>query len=145
MAASDYSVDANLQAATVFSKSRGSKIRKNINTFSMGTNSDVSTTVVAPSQTAKGHNVPTFTSVNFNDLGLGALINETPRSKRSVDFGSKKILSKQRTTEVSKTNLGLERREKKVIRSFSRQNIKERASTRNMVKPNNGLTHFNFI
>ena len=136
-----------MNVANVISKNR-IKMKSKLNTFSLGTNSDISTTVMAQSQAARGQKNPSM-SANFADLGIGAMINDTPRSKKSMDFGVRKKLYKQRTTEVSKSHLGVGeekhvRRQSNAVRSFSRQNIKGRASTRNLINPG-GLTHSNFI
>ena len=75
----DYSVNATIKAANIISKNQGKRIRKNLKTFSVVSNSDVST-AVAPSQIAKGHRNMTCNSVNFGELGVQAMISETPRS-----------------------------------------------------------------
>ena len=91
-AAEDYRANLAVKAKNGISKNRGKKFKKNLNTFSVVSNSDVSTTVLAPSQAARGPKNATCNSVNFGELGgIGAMITDTPRSKRSVDFGSRKF------------------------------------------------------
>ena len=85
-------MNATIKAANVISKNRGKKIKKNLKTFSVVSNSDVST-AVAPSQVARGHRNLTCNSVNFGDLGVRAMISETPRTfRKSVDMGTKKLI-----------------------------------------------------
>ena len=146
-----------MEVANVISKNRG-KAKNRLTTFTIGTNSDVSTTVMAHSQAAnrrfKKHPSSSMGANNFANLGAG-LINDTPRSKQSVDLGMGKraanrqnSLYKNNTTATSKSNLAIRdskhNRRTSMLRSFSRQNIKGRASTRNLINPG-GLTHSNFI
>lgn len=128
-------------------------------TFTQGSMSDVSTTVMAPSKgvhknmSISGHN-------NFAELGAG-LINDTPRSKQSVDYRSayRKLdrgsalfkPAKQNTTgHQSRSNLALNEktgiaRKNSMARSASRKQVRNnRGSTRNLLNPG-GLTHFSFI
>ena len=87
-------MNATIKAANIVSKNRGKRIKKNLKTFSVVSNSDVST-AVAPSQIARGHRNVTCNSVNFGELGVQAMISETPRSnQKSVDIGSRKFIKK---------------------------------------------------
>ena len=90
----EYSGNANVKAAKLISSNRGKRIRKNLKTFSVVSNSDVSTTVLAPSQVARGQRNVTCTSVNFEELGVQAMISETPRNKQSADMGTRKFIAK---------------------------------------------------
>ena len=80
----EYTIRATMNLANGIAKNRG-KAKNRMNTFTIGSNSDVSTTVMAPSVAA--HRVRKNTSLgaaNFAELGT-ALINDTPRSKLSMD------------------------------------------------------------
>ena len=101
--AADYSVYATVKAATTKAKTPGIGMKKQMltNTFSVGTtNSEISTTVMAHSLAARGKIPTTCNSVNFGELGgIAASINDTPRSRKSVDLKARKLLTKQRTSE----------------------------------------------
>ena len=60
-------------------------VKNRLTTLTNGTMSDYSTTVADPSQQRVQKNA-SFTA-NFTELGQG-LINDTPRTKRSMDFKS---------------------------------------------------------
>lgn len=101
--AADYSVNATIKAATTKAKAPGIGLKKHMltNTFSVGTtNSELSTTVMAHSLAVKGKIPTTCNSVNFGELGgIAASINNTPRSRKSVDLKARKLLIKHKTTE----------------------------------------------
>jgi len=88
---------------------------------------------------------------NFAELGAG-LINDTPTSKRSIDFRSREkgslLFKESRIVKLSKSNL-LQREVRTGRRPNSRTSIRmltkqNRASSRNLLNYG-GLTHFNFI
>ena len=120
-------------------------------TLTAGTMSEVSTTVMAPSQ-QRGLKQSSLGMNNFAELGVG-LVNDTPRSKQShgVRLAYKKpdrpyTLVKNKTSGASKAHLGDGdgKRRNSLMRSYSKQGMRHKASSRNLLNPG-GLTHFNFI
>ena len=96
-------------AASVAQKNRVKKSKKlMMKTFSVGTNnSEVSTTVVAPSHATRGIVNATSYSLNFGEPGTIASINDTPRSRYSVDLKARRVLTKQSARDGSKKTLKL--------------------------------------
>ena len=77
----DYRNNLALKARNGITNNGGKKFKKNLNTFSVVSNSDVSTTVVANSCAAKGPKHATCNSVNFGEMG--DLIDSTAREKNA--------------------------------------------------------------
>ena len=118
--------------------------------------SEISTTVAAHSLNNRAvYRIPSLgIGHNFAELGAG-LVNDTPNSKRSIEFKSayrrrekNSTLIKGSTKQPSKTNLAVSestKRRKSLFQSESRQQIRHnRASSRNLQKYG-GLGHFSFI
>ena len=135
----DYLIKNSLQANIA----RNAK--QNTKTFTLGTMSDQSTTVMAPSQ---GRHRMNNMSANFAELGAG-LINDTPRSKamsieqrfNSANKQVKAARDPRSSNLMMKPNAG----SKKVLQPKRRLSVNlKKGSTRNLLNPG-GLTHFNFI
>ena len=104
----DYTMRATTDLANLKNKNPyrdGSKAGKNrLQSFTIGSVSDVSTTVMAPSQAAtRRHmkNPSTSAAHNFAELGAG-LVNDTPRSKLSMDYN--RVRSGQQRTGIIRPN-----------------------------------------